>query len=114
YVFNDPINGTDPSGFEGEAAQAVWENAFGGYQYGGGEESVDAAEASSAGSGGPGLDSAGPAAMAGMMHQALSSTWPSFRGSPSVSVSGRPNAYSTGSSVTKGSGQGGRPGYAEA
>jgi RHS repeat-associated protein len=28
YVFNNPVNGTDPSGFEGEAAQAEWERVF--------------------------------------------------------------------------------------
>src|SRR6185369_11617427 len=62
---------------------------------------------SSAGNIGAGLTNAGSGAGAALVHEALSSAWPDFSGSPSYSAHGRPNAYSTGSSVTKGTGQGG-------
>jgi RHS repeat-associated protein len=114
YVFNDPINATDPSGFLAEDMVTMLgvhypnEAASGAFAGGAdaGASAVDAGTGASAAAAGQGLANAGAGGVMALEHLGARSTWPDFSGSPASHVYGRPNVHSTGSSATKGTGQG--------
>jgi len=115
YVFNDPINGTDPSGFATiddlvTLLGVHYPNEAPSGAFAGGVDSGAGTADSTAGAvniGTAGLSDfgPGPGIVAGMSHLAVKAMEPDFSGSPEQGMHGRGNVQSTGN-TTRGTGQG--------